>query len=428
MIAPGGPQFRTLPNGVRVIVDPMPDFKSAACAVWVDAGARDERPDEGGAAHLIEHMAFKGAGERSAREIVEAIEGVGGWINAETTYERTSYFVRCLSEDLRLGLQTLRDVALRPRFEPADLAVERNVVLQEIGEAADNPEDCACDGLQQVAFAGCGLGRSILGPREVVRMQTTERLRAFHEDMYRADGLIVAIAGGIDAPAAFRQAEELFAAAPVREGARRARGEARFAGGLKLIDAPSEQAHVAIAFQGAGATRGGAEGDKEIGGRLLAEIFGGGMASVLFQELRERRGLAYTIDAGADCYSDIGALVVYAGVEAGEAGDLVAAVRDELARLATGVAPQDLARARAALRAGALMALEQPMGRLEAAASRTLTHGRPIAPADIEAMIDAASVEDVTSAAEAAARGPVAVCAVGGLRGKARTAIERAAL
>ncbi|MEO1014820.1 MAG: pitrilysin family protein [Pseudomonadota bacterium] len=409
MTALEGPRLRTLSNGVRVIVDPMPGLQTIACGVWVNAGARDERPDERGAAHLIEHMAFKGAGDRSAKEIVEAIEGVGGWINAETTHERTAFFVRCLKDDMALGLDVLSDIALAPRFDPDDLAIERGVVVQEIGEAADNPEDCAYEGLQEVAFAGSTLGCSILGEADAVRARTVDDLRRFFREAYRPEGMIVAIAGGIDVEAAFDAAERRFGVADRGEGARRARPAAAFHGGLKFIDAPSEQAHVAMAFRGAAA---GAS--EEIAARLFAEALGGGMASRLFQELRERRGLAYTIDAAPECYSDVGAVVVYAGVDHDRAAELVQEVRRQASLLGDEIGQIELDRAKAVLRAGAMMALEQPMGRIEAAVGATLSRGRPLAPAELTALINSVGVDDVRAAARVVAEGPVAACVVGG--------------
>ncbi|MBI1393809.1 MAG: insulinase family protein [Alphaproteobacteria bacterium] len=422
MIAPGraidrrqgsAPVVERLSNGVRIVIDRMPWLESIACGVWVNVGARDEVTGEEGIAHLIEHMAFKGAGERDARSIVNAIEDVGGWINAETTHERTSFFIRGMSKDLGLALELLRDIVLRPRFDAGDLSVERNVVAQEISEAGDDPEDLAFDNLQEALFDGSTLSKPILGSMNAIKQQTVAGLRAFHADGYGPSQIVVSVAGGVEVDDALSLASSAFSDAS-SDGRSRIREPATFKPGRRFVERDFDQAHLAIGIVGAAAGSPDAFAVK-----ALTEILGGGMSSRLFQELREERGLAYTVDAAMETYEDVGTVTIYAGVDVNDAREAVSRTIGVIESLARKVTDVELNRAKAVLTAGAVMAFEQPQSRVEFAANRLIRNEEMVSLDHILSEIESIDVLQVRRAAELAAAGGVAFAGVGriGARG-----------
>ncbi len=203
-------QLHTLSNGFRIVTEHMPGLKSAAIGIWVQAGGRHESASQNGIAHFLEHMAFKGTKTRTALQIAEAIEDVGGYINAYTSREATAYYARVLEEDVALGLDVIADILLNPVFDPAEIEIERGVILQEIGQALDTPDDIIFDWLQEVAYPGQALGRTILGPEDLVSRFTRDELCGFLAEHYGPGEMILSAAGGIDHDAIVRQAEGLF--------------------------------------------------------------------------------------------------------------------------------------------------------------------------------------------------------------------------
>lgn len=398
----------TLSNGVRLFVDPMPGLESAAIGVWAKAGAVDETEEESGVAHLLEHMAFKGTGRRTARQIAEEIEAVGGYLNAATSYQRTGYYARVLKNDIALAIDILADILTDPLFDETELGKEKEVVVQEIGEAWDTPDDAVHDLLQGVAFRGQSLGRPILGSIDSVRSHGRERLRAFMERLYRSDNLIVAAAGAVDADQIARAVEARFprAAAPAPNAARQAPS---YLGGLAFDDREIEQTHVALAFPGVSARH-----EDFYATRIFAEALGGGMASRLFQTIREDRGLAYSVYAYADCYDEVGIVGAYVGADAANAETATALIRTELQAMTENLAQSEIDRARAMLKSTLLMGLESPAGRAETAAGQIATLGRPIAAAEIRERLESVTIEDVRRcAARALSEGPASVAVVG---------------
>lgn len=382
-------EVHTLPNGVRVVCDPIPGLETAALCVVAGHGARSEDAPRSGWSHLLEHMVFKGAGERSAQEIVEAIEGEGGQINAATGYERTSYQVRCLDGGLDLGSAVLADLVLTPRLDGADLAREKQVVGQEIAEVADTPDDLVFELAQASAFAGQPLGRSILGTTDSIGAATPETLADWRAQLYSADRLVISAAGRVDEAALLRLAERDFgdaraAGAPVDET------PAEFMGGQSVQARALEQANLVFLLPTVGVAH-----PDYFALRLFAEILGGGMASRLFQEARERRGLAYAIDAYAETYADQGVLGVFAGCDAADAAELAQVAADQIARLGEDVTEAELARAKAQLKGGLFMMRESPLSRAEQAAAQVLLFGQTLGPDHLAAGIEAVSREDL---------------------------------
>ena len=381
-------RVHTLANGVRVVADPVPGFQTLALTVAAGRGARSEGETEAGWSHLLEHMVFKGAGARSARDIVEAIEARGGSINAATGYERTSFQVRSLEGGLRLGLEVIADLVQRPTLDAAELAREVGVIAQEIAEAADTPDDFVFELAQGAAFTDQPLGRPVLGTEPSIRAADPAALEAWRARLYAPDRLVVSAAGAVDEDELVALAGELFGA-PARAGGPTP-AAAAFVGGRAGEARRLEQAHVVFYLPGVGA----ADPDY-FAMRVFAEALGGGMSSRLFQEARERLGLAYAIDAFAESYQDTGVVGVYAGCAAKDAAGLADVVAAEIRKLAQGIGEAELARAKAQLKAGLFMARESLAARAEQAAAQLLVFDRLLAPEEIAAAVDAVTPDAI---------------------------------
>ena len=385
------PRVHTLSNGVRVVVDPMDALQSCALSVVVRGGARWETEATSGWSHLLEHMVFKAAGSRSAREIVEAIEGGGGHINAATGYERTSFQVRCLPEGLPLAVEVLSDLVRRPALDGEDLEREKAVVLQEIAEAADAPDDRVFDLAQAQAFGtNHPLGRPILGTEASLAPAMRTSLGAFHAGLYAPERMVVSAAGAVDEAALLALVEIFFGDMSPADPRAAEPANGRFRGGGIAESRRLEQAHSVFLVAGASAR----DADY-FAQRLFVEVLGGGMSSRLFQKAREDMGLAYAIDAYADTYEDVGVVGVYAGTAARSAAPTAELVATELMALADGVQPQELARAKAQAKAALFMAREAPLARAEQAAGQLLLFGRLFPADELAGQIDAVSAADL---------------------------------
>jgi predicted Zn-dependent peptidase len=376
------------------LADPLPGLESLAVSVVIDAGSRGESAETSGWAHLLEHMVFKGAGGRSAREIVEAVEGEGGHINAATGQERTSFQVRCLRDGLPLALEVLGDLVRRPSLRGEDLEREKDVVAQEIAEAADTPDDHVFELAQGEAFGDHPLGRPILGRVETLKPATAERLSAFHQTHYAPERMIVSAAGALDPDVLLKLTEEAFgsggAAATPHD-----RTPAAFRGGHSAEGRKLEQAHLVLLLPAVSR-----KDPDYFAASVFVEIFGGGMASRLFQEAREARGLAYAIDAYLETYEDQGVLGVYAGTAAGSAEATAHLVADALKRLTEKVEPSELKRAKAQLKGSLFMSRETPLARAEANANNLHSFGAIPALSEIAGRIEAVSAEDLRRVGE----------------------------
>ena len=386
-------RVHTLANGVRVVADPVPGFQTLALTVAAGRGARSESEAEAGWSHLLEHMVFKGAGERSARDIVEVIEARGGSLNAATGYERTSFQVRSLAGGLQLGLEVIADLVLRPTLDAGELAREVGVIAQEIAEAADTPDDFVFELAQGAAFAGQPLGRPVLGTEASIATADPDALEAWRARLYAPDRLVISAAGAVDEDELLALAERLFGEASSDGAPRPAPGA--FVGGRAAEARRLEQAHVVFYLPGVAAT------DPDyFAMRIFAEALGGGMSSRLFQEARERLGLAYANDAFAESYQDAGLVGVYAGCGAKDAAALADVVATEIRKLADAVDEAELDRAKAQLKAGLFMARESLAARAEQAAGQLLTFERLLTPEEIAASVDAVSAEALKRLAE----------------------------
>ena len=381
-------RITTLPNGFRIVTEDMARLKSASIGIWVTAGGRHERAEQNGIAHFLEHMAFKGTARRSALQIAEEIEDVGGYINAYTSKEMTAYYARVLSDDVGLALDVISDIVLNPVFDPKEIETERHVILQEIGQALDTPDDIIFDWLQEVSYPDQPFGRTILGPSERVSAFTRSDLTGFVAEHYGPDQMILAAAGGVDHDAIVAQATAIFGAlAPVGN---RAMEAARFLGGERREVKDLEQVHFALSFEAPGYRHADV-----YAAQVYSTALGGGMSSRLFQKIREERGLCYSIFAQSAAYEDTGSLTIYAGTSDAEIGDLTLLTLDELKRAAEDMSEAEVARARAQLKAGLLMGLESPSSRAERNARLLAIWGRVPDVDEAVARIDAVSMADV---------------------------------
>lgn len=380
-----------LPSGLTVVTDAMPQLETASLGVWVGAGSRDEQASEHGISHLLEHMAFKGTDRRTARQIAEEIEAVGGDLNAATSPETTTYYARVLRDDVPLGLDVLSDILAHPTFDAEELAREKNVIVQEIGAAEDTPDDIVFDHLQTTAFPNQPVGRSVLGTRDSVCSFDADDLRAYLGRNYRAPDMVVAATGAIEHKAIVARVEDLFAdfvgpAGPLPQ-------PAKYAGGIFVERRELEQAHLAFALEGL------PQRDPALFSlQVFTSILGGGMSSRLFQEVRETRGLCYTISAFHIPYADTGVFALYSGTDDKDAPELMQVVIGETARAAETLTEAEVNRAKAQMKASLLMALESSTARAEQIARQMLVHGRVIPTAELISKIDAVTVDSARAA------------------------------
>ncbi len=400
-----------LKNGFRIVSEHMPGLQSAAIGIWVTAGGRHERIEQNGIAHFLEHMAFKGTERRSSLQIAEAIEDVGGYINAYTSREVTAYYARVLKDDVALAMDVIGDIVLNPVFDPREIEVERGVILQEIGQAYDTPDDVIFDWLQEQSYHDQPLGRTILGPTERVSSFSREDLSGFVAEHYGPEQMILSAAGAVDHDALMKMAEEMFGHLQPRKGL--IPEAARFTGGEARQEKDLEQAHFALALESPGY-----RDDGIYTAQIYSTALGGGMSSRLFQEVRESRGLCYTIFAQTGAYADTGTTTIYAGTSADQVAELATITIDEMKRAADDMSEEEVARARAQMKAGMLMGLESPSNRAERLARLVQIWGRVPSLEDTVAKIDAVSTEDVRAFAERmAVQAPAALALYGPVSG-----------
>ncbi|HTT78385.1 MAG TPA: pitrilysin family protein [Stellaceae bacterium] len=380
-------ELAILPNGLRIVTDRIATVDTVSLGLWVDVGTRHEAPDINGAAHFLEHMAFKGTERRTARDIAEEIEAVGGHLNAYTSRESTAYYAKVLKEDVPLALDILADILINSTFDAAELERERQVILQEIGQANDTPDDIIFDHFQECAYPGQAMGRPVLGTPEIIRRLSRQSVMGYLRAHYGAKQMVLSASGNLTHDAIVALADRLLAALPAERLI--ATEPARYVGGEHREDRDLEQLHIVLGFPGIEL----ADPDY-YAASVLSTAFGGGMSSRLFQEVREKRGLVYAIHSFTHGFRDGGLFGIYAGTGEEEAAELMPVLCEETLKLADGLQPVELHRAKAQMKAGLLMSLESTGARCEQMAQHMLIHGTPFEPADmvrrIEAVDDAA--------------------------------------
>ena len=389
----------TFSNGLTVVTDPMPGLEIAEFVVWVGTGSRNERPDQMGLSHMLEHMAFKGTASRSARQIAEEIEAVGGYLNAYTSREQTAFHARVLKADVALGLDIIADILINPSYEIGELERERQVVLQELGQARDTPDDIVFDHLQSVIYPGQPLGWAILGDEETVGSFTPASLRDYSAARYRAKNMVLVASGAVEHADIVRLVQEKLAVLSAREA--EPTPPAHYVGGDSRVGDDLEQAHIVYAFPGLAA------GDPDFYvSQLYATVLGGGMSSRLFQEVREKRGLCYSIYAFSTNFVDGGYSGIYVGTGEKEAGEISAVIAGEMEAMTGPIADAEIARAKAQLKSGLLMGLERPGNRAEQIAGQIFTLGRIQPVAEIVAQLDAIDAAAIKRFAARTMRAP----------------------
>jgi predicted Zn-dependent peptidase len=375
-------------NGLTVITDPMPQLESAALGVWVNAGTRNETKRVMGVSHMLEHMAFKGTEKRSARDIAEEIEAVGGYLNAYTSREQTAFHARVLKADVSLAIDILADILSTPTFEAVELERERQVVLQEIGQARDTPDDIIFDHLQNVIYPNQPMGWPILGEDQTVAAFTRDDLRAYMDSNYCAGGMTLVASGAVD----HRDVVELATAkfSRLKAGTTPMALPANYVGGDLRLHQELEQAHLTFAFPGVSNCD-----DEYYAAQVYVTALGGGMSSRLFQEAREKRGLCYSIYAFSHSARDSGVIGIYAGTGEVEAAEIGAVVAGEMQALAESASENEVARAKAQLKSSLLMGLERPGSRAEQIAGQMFALGRVLTIEEMVRRLDAVDVDHI---------------------------------
>ena len=405
-------RLHRLANGLTVAVEPMAGVETASVGLYADVGSRSEAEGLGGLAHMVEHMVFKGAGSRDARAIAEAIEDVGGSLNAWTARDHTVFHARSLADDLPLGVELIADLVRAPVLDAEELEREKHVVLAELGEARDTPDDIVFDHLYAAAYPGQTLGLPVLGDEASIAAIAHDDLAGWIARQYRPEGLVLAAAGKVDEDALLRLAEAHFGDMPA--GAAPAWEAGRFAPGTHRDRRRFDQVHVAFAYQGPG------HRDPALHAlSLFASAAGGGMSSRLFQEVREARGLAYSIYAWTQPFAETGLFGVYCAAAKGDAARAYSLARDVLAETADTLSAEELERARAQAKAGLLMGLESVQSRCDHLARQIQIHGRIVSAAESVADIEAVTLDQARAAGQAALAGGAAVATVGGALAKA---------
>lgn len=397
----------TLPNGLRVASLDMPGLETAAVGLYVDTGSRFEPAPAHGVAHMLEHMVFKGTRRRSARQIAEEIEAVGGILNAYTSRDQTTFYARILAQDMPLGVDLVSDLITEPALDEQEMNREREVILQELNQARDTPDDIIFDDLQETAFAGQPLGRSILGTEQTIQSLQPGDVRAWLDGHYRAGSMVLAAAGKVNHAEIVKLAEERLGSLP---GGQRPDGtSARYTGGEVRTPKPIEQTHVALGLQGVSYS------DPDYYPELIyCTALGGGISSRLFQAVREERGLAYSIYSYASNYAETGLFTIYLATGPESAGEAVNLTLETLLRSLDGMTEEELHRARAQLKASVFMGLESCSGLSEQIGRQLLLFDRVIPTNEIIERIDATTAEDVRRAAlRMVQAGPLTLATVG---------------
>jgi len=378
-----------LENGLTVVTDNMPHLESATLGIWIKAGSRNETDHQHGIAHLLEHMAFKGTHTRTAQQIAEEIENVGGELNAATSIETTAYYARVLKPEVGHASDILYDILANSVFDEKELKREKHVILQEIGASLDSPDDLIFDQFQSTVFGNDQpIGKPILGTPDTVTGFTAEEIRNYLDVHYHGPNMVLAAAGAVDHDALVKQVENTYSS--FSDGSTQEAVEAKYIGGESIVEDDLQEAQIVLGFEGR------AYHVKDFyASQLLATILGGGMSSRLFQEVREKHGLCYSISAFHWGFSDTGILGIHAATGQEDLRELVSLILEELRRAGDDITQKELDRARAQIRSSLLMGMESPAARAGQVARQILLFGRVIPNEELMERLDAISVERV---------------------------------
>ncbi len=399
-------QMTTLDNGLRIVTDPVSSVETTALGVWVAAGTRHETAEVNGISHLLEHMAFKGTQRRSALQIAEEMDNVGGQLNAYTSRDHTAYYAKVLKEDLPLALDILSDILLHSTMDEEEFGREQQVVIQEIYQAEDTPDDIVFDRLQAKAYPGQALGWPVLGSVETVNALTADNLRSYMRDNYRCGDIVISASGRVDHDDFVQQTEKAFDKLSSGDGPSLTTAE--YVGGDVRESRPVEQLHLVLGFNGVGF-----HDPHYYPLSALSVLFGEGMSSRLFQEIREKRGLVYSMFSSLGACDDSGLFSIYAGTGPDQTEELVKVLCDEIMKVSDGISEDEITRAKAQLKAGLLMGLESPGSRCVQRARQILVYGKPLETQEIIDKVENVDRTAVVSATQAIFSTAPTVAAVG---------------
>lgn len=399
-----------LGNGMRVATDTMDTVETVSLGTWVETGSRDETVAVSGISHLLEHMVFKGTERRSARAIAEEIEAVGGHLNAYTSRENTAYYAKVLKEDVNLAVDLVSDIFMHATMDPVELEREKSVICQEIHQAHDTPDDVVFDLFQEVAYPDQAIGRPVLGTESVINSFTRDDVQAYRQQGYTAPATVFCAAGRIDHAQMVDLVGEAFEALPATP--RPAREQAIYHGGDSRVERDLEQVHIVLGLNGVGY-----KDNDFYAASVLSTVFGGGMSSRLFQEVREERGLAYSIYSFLSCCEDSGVFGIYAGTGSEHLDDLIPLLAEEAGKVSKTLGVEETQRARAQLKASILMARESTSARAEQLARHIMLFDRPLSVDEIVTNIDAVDDNAVRNVADRLFKGTPTVSAIGPIGG-----------
>jgi predicted Zn-dependent peptidase len=405
-------------SGLRVVTERMPGVRSVALGFWVLAGSRDEPSRISGSSHFLEHLLFKGTRSRSARDIAEAFDAVGGELNAYTAKEHTTYYARVRDQDLPMAVEHLADMVQHSVLRSADVEAERRVIIEEINVHEDTPDDLVHDVFTETLWPGHPLGRPVLGTRASVSSATREQVRRFYRRHYVPGNLVVVAAGNVDHDELIRRLRSFMVTGPVRsEGPstwrlREAGIPPRPSGRSSIRRRKSEQAHICIGTTGLSRH----DPDRFAFG-IVSNALGGGMSSRLFQEIREQRGLAYSVYCYHTMYADAGLFCAYAGTTPVRAQEVVDLIRRELRDVAEhGLTRAEFERAKGHVKGALTLSQEDPGGRMSRLGKSEIGHGEILTLGQMIRRIDAVTLEDARRAAERVLSQPMSLTVLGPFR------------
>ena len=404
-----------LPGGLRVVTEATPSVRSTTFGIWIGVGSRDEAPSLAGASHYLEHLLFKGTRRRDALAISAAIDAVGGEMNAFTGKEYTCFYARVLDDDLPLAVDVISDCVTSSVITAADLESERGVILEEIAMRDDDPTDLVHDELHSVVYGDTPLGRPVLGSVESIQSLGRAAVSGYYRRRYRPQDMVVAAAGNLDHATVVRHVRKAFGAAgmlegdalpsPPRAGAR----AVALRRGSRVLSRPTEQANVALGLPGVAR-----DDERRFTLGVLNAALGGGMSSRLFQEVREKRGLAYSVYSYTQQYADSGLLGVYAGCQPSKVDEVLDICREQLALVvADGLSEEEVERGKGQLRGGLVLGLEDTGSRMSRIGKAELVHGRQLGVDEVLERIAAVTAEDVHGLAAELLAGPPALAVIG---------------
>lgn len=400
-------RITTLDNGLRIISDEMSSVETASAGVWIEAGARLEAPKLNGVSHMLEHMTFKGTRKRSAQAIAEEIEDVGGHINAYTSRENTAYYAKVLKDDLGLAIDVVADLVQNAVLDEDELERERGVILQEINQANDTPDDVIFDLFQDACYPDQALGRPVLGTLDGITSMPRDDIMNFMSDHYRTGSMVLSAAGKFEHDQLIDLASQHITQ-PTATSMGDTQGPAKYVGGDIRENRDIEQVHLLMGFEGFSYVD-----DDFYAASVMSMLFGGGMSSRLFQEVREKRGLVYSVYSFITAYADGGVFGIYAGTGEKDVAELIPVVCDEIGKLDQSVGAEELNRAKAQLKSSILMSLESTSSRAEQLARQLMIFGRPIPADEAVAKIEAVDVEAIKNVSARIFQGTPTLAALG---------------